>query len=92
MIDELSYNTKSQQASLEMSHCSSTLSVYSNHVLVGKFRIEEVWDMLRDHLAVIDAENVEFEIQHRNRSLIRRKREAIAALHIGYNQAKEETI
>ena len=73
MTDRLIHRTINNEVSLEISESRFRITIFNNQDKIAKFDIEDVWDMIKNSLIIMDVGPNSFP------GLFRRKREAIAA-------------
>lgn len=71
--ERLVHHTMKHEVSIEMSSTHDKIGVFIESEIAAEFRIEEVWDMLKDALATV-------KIDTPRPGLLRRKREALAGI------------
>ena len=81
-MDRITYHTVAEHVTIEVSEDRRTVAVFMDR-LIARFVIEDVWDMVKDNLAVVDAS------PQLSPALYRRKQEAIAAIMKGMEEGME---
>ena len=84
-MDRIAYDTVTERVTVEVSEDRKSVAIFMDR-LIARFAIENVWDMVRDNLAVVDAEPALSPTLHR------RKLEATAAIQKGMEVMEERRL